>query len=530
MSGLEIANHGTTREDAGPVIRSGGFLRLIFKHRIPTTKEVRDAVFGSITRWMAGGMAALLVLLVSMSVAQASCVASQTTPGRSVLIGDLPDFFFTPGEAGFQEKTIRYSWASTDVADYNMGDCGIAARTRVPGTAVVATYGSSDVAFSPDLAQVGDSHKPDRIQTYDLTIRAYSWAQRGAKGAIELFVITDDLETCDLNPRPGVRRCNLLLIGRANLYITPPTETSFTVSGSGWQVDIDSPLTNGDPYAKVIVSQNSTPGGSSGVLNNHHVGVWYDWRTSRWAIRNQDGSQIPDGASFNVRIGGDACFVHSAEASNSEGWSTSINDPVANDNPYALVFVTLNENPRASLTRLPRDHPVGVFYSLGRWKIYNMDYAPIAPAHFNVCVMGLPGGYREDQFWSDTGPSKALSPLVISQAEGFAQYKFIVSDDIDGHPDAVLLVTPNGTPPGGGPRMSWYPESPIGVSYWGEVWGTPVDRWAVFRQDQTAMYDMAYNVWKPARPVPSISCGLGVELVLVLAPLMWLRRRRSRSV
>ena len=64
------------------------------------------------------------------------------------------------------------------------------------------------------------------------------------------------------------------------------------------------PLTNGKPDASVSVTQNWNPGGGEGVYNDHPVGVFYDGDVGQWAIYNEDGASMPDGAAFNVAVSG----------------------------------------------------------------------------------------------------------------------------------------------------------------------------------------------------------------------------------
>ncbi|MFN2291481.1 MAG: hypothetical protein ACK2UC_09860 [Anaerolineae bacterium] len=74
-------------------------------------------------------------------------------------------------------------------------------------------------------------------------------------------------------------------------------------NSSGNSTYLDHPLLNNRPSAKVLVTQNWNPGGGlSGVYNPHVVGVWYSGASDQWAIFNQDGATMPDGASFNVVV------------------------------------------------------------------------------------------------------------------------------------------------------------------------------------------------------------------------------------
>lgn len=65
---------------------------------------------------------------------------------------------------------------------------------------------------------------------------------------------------------------------------------------------VDDPLTNGDPNAELSVTQNWNPGGGAGTYNDHPVGVRYDQELERWAIFNEDGADMPQGAAFNVAV------------------------------------------------------------------------------------------------------------------------------------------------------------------------------------------------------------------------------------
>ncbi len=67
---------------------------------------------------------------------------------------------------------------------------------------------------------------------------------------------------------------------------------------------LDDPLLDGNPDAEVSVTQNWNPGGGNGVYNDHPVGVGYDEDVERWFVRNGDGARVPEGAAFNVAVGG----------------------------------------------------------------------------------------------------------------------------------------------------------------------------------------------------------------------------------
>ena len=65
---------------------------------------------------------------------------------------------------------------------------------------------------------------------------------------------------------------------------------------------LDTPLTDGNPNAVLMVTHNWNPGGSSGKYNDHPIGVWYDPDRGKWAIFNQDLAAMAVGADFNVAV------------------------------------------------------------------------------------------------------------------------------------------------------------------------------------------------------------------------------------
>ena len=94
--------------------------------------------------------------------------------------------------------------------------------------------------------------------------------------------------------------------------------TATNTNTSGNHTYIDHPLTNNNPNAIVLVTQNWNPGGVGNKYNSHPIGVYYSSGEQKWAVFNQDLASMPTGAAFNVLIpatGADA-FVHTAMAGN----------------------------------------------------------------------------------------------------------------------------------------------------------------------------------------------------------------------
>jgi hypothetical protein len=103
---------------------------------------------------------------------------------------------------------------------------------------------------------------------------------------------------------------------------------------------LNDPLTNANPDASLSVTQNWNPGGVGGAYNDHPVGVRYDADVKQWVIFNEDGEAMPEGAAFNVTVFplGEPTFVQRATSGNiTENW-TSIDDPLVNGDPNAILF------------------------------------------------------------------------------------------------------------------------------------------------------------------------------------------------
>jgi hypothetical protein len=156
---------------------------------------------------------------------------------------------------------------------------------------------------------------------------------------------------------------------------------------------IDHRLTNGDPNAIVLVTQNWNPSAVGGTYNNHSIGVRYYDAEGKWAILNQDGVEMPPDAAFNVLVATSdpAAFVHTATAENILYNFTLIDHPLSNSNPNAMVLVTQNYNPGGG-SGTPNDHEIGVYYraQAKKWAVFNQDQATTMTegAAFNVLVIG----------------------------------------------------------------------------------------------------------------------------------------------
>jgi hypothetical protein len=244
---------------------------------------------------------------------------------------------------------------------------------------------------------------------------------------------------------------------------------------------IDHPLTNNNPNAIVLVTQNWNPSGGSGTYNDHTIGVWYADGAKKWAVFNQDFAAMPTGADFNVLIpptGADV-FVHAATAANITGHYTYIDHPLTNENPNAIVFVTQNWNP-GGVGGTYNDHTIGVWYSSSakKWAVFNQDFAAMPTgADFNVLIATT---------------DSAASVHTATAANTSGHYTYIDHPLTNDNPNAIVFVTQNWNPGGVG---GTYNDYPIGVWY-----SSGAKKWSIFNQDTTSsMPDgAAFNVLIPA--------------------------------
>lgn len=94
---------------------------------------------------------------------------------------------------------------------------------------------------------------------------------------------------------------------------------------------------------------------------------------NRWQIFAGGSTNLPMNAKFNVLAAapGDNAFAHVASTANTSTNQTIIDSPVLKDKLNARVFVT------AARPGTNNPHPIGVFYSGNRWRIFNQDLAVI---------------------------------------------------------------------------------------------------------------------------------------------------------
>jgi hypothetical protein len=249
-----------------------------------------------------------------------------------------------------------------------------------------------------------------------------------------------------------------------------------TVSTNSNSTVIDNPLTNDNPNAVLLITPDWNPGGGvSGTNANFPISVLYNTILNRWTIFDQTGNTMPTGTSFNVFVptAGAGVFVHTATSNGTGSIYTLIDNALTNGHPNAIVFVTPNLNPGGLLD----EHPIGVFYGNGYWKIFNRDGTnmPVNTA-FNVVVL-VP---VSDIFvhTATAGNSDGVSYTRMDNA----------LTNAPGNTNAIVFTTSNFNPGGG---AGVFNNHNIGVAY-------SYSGWAISNQDNAAMLtNAAFNVLVP---------------------------------
>ena len=165
----------------------------------------------------------------------------------------------------------------------------------------------------------------------------------------------------------------ITILGRVNVYIVgaKPDPTWFTVTSTkrsiaGDSLILDNEHLNVQPGARVFAMHY----GGATQHWNHPIAVTYDSWTARWMIRNEDGEKMPVGISFHVRIDPSASLITTPH--NYATNSLTIDDPVANYNPFATIVVTPWSAGNRRMTRA-----FAVRYAAPYWRIVFQDGSPM---------------------------------------------------------------------------------------------------------------------------------------------------------
>jgi hypothetical protein len=251
------------------------------------------------------------------------------------------------------------------------------------------------------------------------------------------------------------------------------TATSSNISTSF--TFINNATTNGAPNARLFVTPTDDPGGVCGcVTDPAPVGALWAGGARQWTIFNEDLSNMPVGASFNVLVvqkAGANVFTTTATSQNTTANGMTINSKAINGKPNAILQVT--ESLPNGIGGPFNPHPIGVVYGLGptgnQWAIQNVDNAamPIG-AEFNVMVGAT----------SSNGGKAVLLTGTSTNTTG--SQTFVSNSETNGNPNAVVFETQNADP---GLHFGAGDVATTGVLYT----VTSKDRVAVFNESGSAM-------------------------------------------
>ncbi len=141
---------------------------------------------------------------------------------------------------------------------------------------------------------------------------------------------------------------NVLVVQKSSAKVFVQTAT--TANTLGGATYIDSPLTNDNPSAQLLITPNYDPGGTNGFNSDHPVGAYYNSSLKEWGVLNEDGASMAIGAHFNILIGSKASnggteAVVKTTKSNSAGSYVIADSSGSNGNPNAVLFETPNCDP-----------------------------------------------------------------------------------------------------------------------------------------------------------------------------------------
>ncbi|MEZ4824919.1 MAG: hypothetical protein R3C61_01295 [Bacteroidia bacterium] len=246
-------------------------------------------------------------------------------------------------------------------------------------------------------------------------------------------------------------------LANAQVAFTHKAEASNT---SGHITTIDNAATNGKPEMVLIVQQ------MYGVYNNHEVGVWY--YNGKWTVFNQDRTPIPANAQFQVLAVDPAqykrAFVHTANTTNTRGHITYLNNTLTDNQAGEMVFVTQRYGKYNT-------SPVGVWYTSGKWTIYNENRQPMPDnTQFNVIVLRAGEVEGAGSYKGQTFTHTATAATKGSASSAYISY--MRDTRLDSKNNAFVFTTNN--------YASVYNTHTTGTWY-------SAPHWTVFNMDRTEL-------------------------------------------
>jgi hypothetical protein len=189
---------------------------------------------------------------------------------------------------------------------------------------------------------------------------------------------------------PANTKFNVLITKGAKTVLASPTNTTSDLTFF--------PIAKGVPSARLLATHVTNPvAGLPSTYSERYHGLYYvpagPIYGNQWSLYSENAENM-EAIGFHVadvtklRNGENpASFVFTAVGANIDGHIATIDNALTNNNPNAFVFVHHAWLP-ASQTEL--NHPVAVYYTGGRWRIFNEDIAAM-PNNTAFFVLVLPG-------------------------------------------------------------------------------------------------------------------------------------------
>lgn len=231
------------------------------------------------------------------------------------------------------------------------------------------------------------------------------------------------------------------------------THTTDASNTKGHITTLDNSYTNGKGEIIAVVTQQF------GKYNTSPIGLW--WTNGKWTIFNQNMSPMPIGTKFNVFVmRGDAAkkygeftasaFQHKVETDNKPMPHVSAFDEAStNNNASALVFTTQR------WIGTYNSNPTGVWYSAGKWTIFNENRQEIK----------LNDNYNVVSFAKNTATNTNTTKVIKPNVYDVVKYNpniLVVKPKFD-LPNTGGSTSPPATPPTPeskdpiGPKLSGIP-------------------------------------------------------------------------
>jgi hypothetical protein len=438
-------------------------------------------------------------------VAERVCVGG--SHNRRVAAGTLPDLFFVVGRPDTQYvRPVKLNFVSDWPAGPGYSDCQGYARSNVSGVSLRQSYGAVGSLHGPgQWAGIDQSSGPINNGEPNRYFPYWGFPAQ-ATGRVQIIYDgtgTRRAGTIDIAVNqaadPGF---DMRIIGSVNVFILPAPEvtTALTVTATSGDISaenftLDHPLLNGEASTRVFVQHADGVG-----VWNHPIAVWFDAAVDRWKIRNEDGTPMPVGIRFNVRIDPSAMLLNTAPQDQSH--YIIIRHPDADGNPYATIIVTpVSSGDRRMI------QPFAVAYVHPYWQVLTPAPMPTTSggsgAGYHVKVLaathyvddsrtGDPSGLLSTQLSNGAGIDIVASSNRLSGGMKLLSHWCWSTNSIS----QPIIVTANWTPlpPPLPINYNWVTFKHFGVGLRGSIA-------TVFHEDGSFMDGrVALNVWGPYRP------------------------------